>query len=61
MKQVRLRKSDLMRIYGVGERTIERRVNDGRLPDPDFVIGRTPYWRIRTIEQFEINLQNGKK
>jgi len=44
-----LRKRQLAARYGVHVRTIDRMVDDGRLPRPDIFMGKLPMWSDETI------------
>jgi len=39
-----LRRKQLAERYGFSERTIDRMIDDGRLPKPDLVNKRSPLW-----------------
>jgi hypothetical protein len=43
------RKKHLAERYSRNPRTIERMCLDGRLPPPDFWVGRSPHWYEQTI------------
>jgi hypothetical protein len=46
-----LRKSSVARRYGVSERSIDRKVDAGRLPKPRFPIGKNlPLWSRLELE-----------
>lgn len=43
---------DLVRIFNVSRRAVERMRSTGRLPRPDLKIGRLPRWRAETIREW---------
>ena len=45
------RKRGLMERYDVCEKTIDRRVKEGKLPKPDFYVGPIPYWTDETLDR----------
>ena len=45
------RKRGLMRRYDCCEKTIDRRVETGKLPKPDFYVGKIPYWTDETLDR----------
>ncbi len=51
-----LRRKNLAERYQVTERTIERRVELGLLPRPEYFGGRFPLWDPEIIEQHERQL-----
>ena len=50
-----LRKAQVRERYGdICDRTLERAVNDGRLPPPEFpFLNRVPFWREEVLEEHE--------
>ncbi len=44
------RKRQLAARYGVTTRTVDRMVDDGRLPRPDMYMGTLPMWSNESIE-----------
>jgi hypothetical protein len=49
-----LRKRHIRKRYGdVTPRTVNRMMEDGRLPPPDFYSGRSPLWSERRLEEHE--------
>jgi hypothetical protein len=48
-----LHRKQLADRYGVVERTVDRMIEDGRLPPPDFVSKRSPLWSEETLERHE--------
>jgi predicted DNA-binding transcriptional regulator AlpA len=44
-----LSRGQLAEMLGVSTKTIDRRVDDGTVPKPDFYIGRQLRWRLTTI------------
>jgi hypothetical protein len=47
------RRADLAARYQVDLRTVANMVADGRLPPPDFYLGRFPIWHFESIENNE--------
>ena len=45
------RKRGVAERYGVHERSVDRMKDDGRLPPPDFYIGRFPLWGEDTLDE----------
>ena len=43
-------KKAMARRYDASERTIDRASRDGRLPPPDFYLGRLPRWGERKLD-----------
>jgi predicted site-specific integrase-resolvase len=50
VKNLKLRKRTVAERYGINVRTLERMVKDGRLPPPNFYIGRSPFWAENDLE-----------
>jgi predicted DNA-binding transcriptional regulator AlpA len=49
-----LRKRAVTERYGgVSIRTIERMVKDGRLPPPEYPLGRLPMWDAAKLDEFD--------
>ena len=48
-----LRKKQLAARYSTCVRTVDRTVEDGRLPSPDFYMGKSPLWLEDTLEACE--------
>ena len=48
----RLNVNNLMFLFQCSRQTIYARIADGRLPKPDGVDGRRPYWLTQTIRPF---------
>jgi hypothetical protein len=46
----RYRKRELAERYSQSVRNSERMVKDGRLPLPDFYLGRIPFWSEETLD-----------
>lgn len=46
-----LRKRQVAQRYSITPRTVERMVEDGRLPQPDFYRGRLPFWGEDTLDE----------
>ena len=46
---------DLAVRWGLKYNTILQRRHQGKLPEPDAMVGRTPAWLPETIEQWESN------
>jgi hypothetical protein len=44
-----LRKAQFAARYGITIRTLERMIDNGRLPKPDFFLGRLPVWSDEAI------------
>lgn len=44
------RLNEVAAVLGISRRTIERERSAGRFPKPDLVIGKTPLWRLATID-----------
>ena len=54
MAKIYLRKAAVSERYGgITKRTIERMVQDGRLPAPEYPTGRIPLWDEAALEAFE--------
>ena len=49
MTTIHHRKVTLAKRYGTTARSIDNMVRDGRLPPPDFYMGRLPIWTDETI------------
>jgi predicted DNA-binding transcriptional regulator AlpA len=47
-----LNKSQFAANYGVCTKTIDRHLEEGICPPPDFYVGRFPHWKISTIENW---------
>jgi hypothetical protein len=46
-----LRKRQVAQRYSITPRTVERMVDDGRLPPPDFYRGKLPFWGEHTLDK----------
>ncbi len=55
-----LRRKQLAARYSTCTRTIDRMVEDGRLPEPDFYIGKLPMWSEEKIEAQERAAMRGR-
>jgi hypothetical protein len=51
VKKLNLRKKQVAERYGVHVRSIERMSKDGRLPPPDFYLGKLPIWTGETLDK----------
>ncbi len=49
----RLRQQSLATRYDCTVRSVQRMIDDGRIPPPDFYLGRVPYWNEETLEANE--------
>lgn len=45
-----LSRERLAEMLDISTRTIDRRVDEGKLPPPDLYVGRQPRWKLATIE-----------
>jgi predicted DNA-binding transcriptional regulator AlpA len=47
-----LRKAELAKQYDICTKTIDRHIEMGIFPPPDFHVGRFPHWKDSTIEHW---------
>jgi hypothetical protein len=47
----RYRRHELAERYSQSVRNAERMWKDGRLPPPDFYLGRIPFWNEETLDE----------
>ena len=44
-----LNRKELAEMLRTSTKTIDRHVDDGTLPKPDFFVGRQPRWKLTTV------------